>query len=213
VRSAPIGDVLALALDQSDNALTEQLARIAAAHEGARTDFPSVARWVTRTVKGLGIDVTGVHLVDSCGLSTGTRIPARVIGDVLTLATTGRDRALQSVLSQLPVAGLTGTLYDRFLNPEARVADGIARAKTGSLPGVSSLAGTVLDRDGRLLVFVLIADNVRPFTPPAKGKAAGGSRERPGSKGVSGNAWVAMTQVRRGLDAVVARLADCGCRG
>jgi D-alanyl-D-alanine carboxypeptidase/D-alanyl-D-alanine-endopeptidase (penicillin-binding protein 4) len=168
---------------------------------------------VTRTVKGLGIDVTGVHLVDSCGLSTGTRIPARVIGDVLTLATTGRDRALQSVLSQLPVAGLTGTLYDRFLNPEARVADGIARAKTGSLPGVSSLAGTVLDRDGRLLVFVLIADNVRPFTPPAKGKAAGGSRERPGSKGVSGNAWVAMTQVRRGLDAVVARLADCGCRG
>ncbi len=212
VQSAPIGDILALALDQSDNALTEQLARVAAVQDGVKPQFATVAAWVERTVKGLGVHTKGVHLVDSCGLSDGTKIPARVIGDVLTLATTGKEPDLKRVLSHLPVAGLSGTLHERFLDPDTRSADGIARAKTGSLPGVSSLGGTVVDRDGRLLVYVLLADNVRPVEKPGKKGGGADTSRRPGSPGVDRNAWVAMIQVRRGLDAVVARLADCGCR-
>ncbi|MDQ6873444.1 MAG: D-alanyl-D-alanine carboxypeptidase, partial [Actinomycetota bacterium] len=66
-----------------------------------------------------------------------------------------------------------------------RTGAGRVRAKTGTLSGVSALAGVVRDTDGRLLVFAVLADRV-----PAGG---------------TDGAEIA-------LDRVAAALAGCGCR-
>jgi D-alanyl-D-alanine carboxypeptidase/D-alanyl-D-alanine-endopeptidase (penicillin-binding protein 4) len=185
VESAPLADVMGLALDQSDNALTESLARQGAVRAGRRTSFAAVAAWVKETVASTGVAVDGVTLIDTSGLSEGTLIPVRALGDVLALAAGGQDPALQDVLAQLPVAGLTGTLADRFVKGSAHPAAGLVRAKTGTLTGASSLAGTVVDKDGRLLTFAILADKVRPGVGTLTARAA--------------------------LDRFVATLAACGC--
>ena len=186
VESAPLGDVLALALDHSDNALTENVARQAAVADGAGASFAEVTRWVRTTLEDAGVDMTGARLKDNSGLSSGQVVPARVISDVMQLGITGSATSMTRVLSDLPIAGLTGTLHDRFLVEESRGAAGIARAKTGTLTGTSALAGTTTTADGRLLTYVLVADRV------------------PSTTGTLG--------ARAALDEVVADLTDCGCR-
>lgn len=185
VHSAPLGDVLGLALRTSDNAMTESLTRQAAASEGVAGDTASVTRWVMQVLRKDGIDLRGVRLTDVSGLSDGTKIPARVVTDVLMRGATGRSDAYQDVLAQLPVGGWNGTLDDRFLVDGSTSGAGIVRAKTGSLPDVSSLAGTVLTRDGRLLVFTIVNNGKQPSGP---------------------------LQTRADLDRAVAALARCGCR-
>lgn len=185
VESAPARDVLSEAMSSSDNALVEQLARQAAVADGAGGDPASVQRWVVDQVASYGIDMTGVELADVSGLSDGTTIPTRVLGDLLVIGADGSHPALQSVLGELPIAGYSGTLWDRFHLERHDPAVGVARAKTGSLPGVTSLAGLVVTADGRLLAYAMIADEV--------GRDGAG------------------LEARSVLDAMVAELAACGC--
>ena len=64
------------------------------------------------------------------------------------------------MITGLPVAGFTGSLANRMdLGPPA--GRGRVRAKTGTLTGVTSLAGIAADVDGNAMVFVLMADRVR----------------------------------------------------
>jgi len=185
VHSAPLADVLALALRNSDNALTESLARQAASRAGRSTSFAAAAAWVKEKAAAMGVHIEGVTLIDTSGLSGGTLITARALGDVLALAAGGKDPALQQIVAQLPVAGLSGTLADRFFTGSAHSAAGVVRAKTGTLTGASALAGTVVDRDGRLLVFAILADRIP--------------------------SGVGTLTARAALDRFVATLASCGC--
>ncbi|GAA2741850.1 hypothetical protein GCM10009868_09510 [Terrabacter aerolatus] len=181
VESAPVQEQLALALTDSDNALTEILARQAAYRSGAGTAFAAVGAWVVSQVAALGLDTAGVTLSDASGLSRENRVRASLLSDVLVLGYDGRHPVLRRALDGLPIGGLTGTLADRFTGAD-HVAAGRARAKTGTLTGANALAGSVVDDDGRLLVFV--------------GMVAG----------------VGTNDARAALDRLVAAIASCGCR-
>ncbi|MDO5711403.1 MAG: D-alanyl-D-alanine carboxypeptidase [Micrococcales bacterium] len=192
VRSAPVYDVLALALDESDNDLTETVSRWACARGGASTTFAGCAGWLRERIGAAGLDVSSARLVDTSGLSGGTHASAALVAGAVTFgvvpaapqAGQTAHRQLAQVLAQLPVAGLSGTLQDRFLAPVTRAGVGVVRAKTGTLTGVGSLAGTVVDSQGRLLAFAVLADRV-----PVGGTSA----------------------ARLTLDRLAAVLAACGC--
>jgi len=158
VQSAPVGVLVEQMLRDSDNVLAEVLARqvALAAHQPA--SFAGAAAAIRDTLAPLGI-VVGTGMRDGSGLSVLDRIPASALSQVLVRAEASDQSRLRPVLSGLSVAGWDGSLVEqgRFTGSAAG-ADGAVRAKTGSLTGVSAMAGVLTDADGRQLIFVFVAD-------------------------------------------------------
>lgn len=163
VTSPPLSTLVERMLTDSDNDLAEALARHVARAQGWPASFDGAGQAVPAVVARLGVPVAGVRLLDGSGLSRADAVPARSLAAVLAAAA-GPRPGLRSLLSGLPVAGFSGTLADRFVGAPAA---GVVRAKTGTLTGVSALAGVAYDADGAVLVFVVLADRV-PATGPAR---------------------------------------------
>jgi len=184
VTSAPVVAQLGLALQDSDDALTESLTRQAAYTKGTPPGFAEAAAFVRTTLAGLGVNLTGVSTADASGLSRENIVPARVVADVIALGQ--QLPSFNHAMQEMAVAGLSGTLEDRFVAPDTHTAAGLFRGKTGTLTGVNALGGTVVTADGRLLVVDIISNT----DGPGRGTTA----------------------VRAALDRFVAVLASCGCR-
>jgi len=161
VTSAPLGQIVQRLLDVSDNNAAEVVAR----HVGAAVDhdasFAGATKAVTSTLNDLGVDTARLKLYDGSGLSRRDRITPRTLVDVVRIAAGPGRAELRDVVTGLPVAGFTGSLSSRYVEaPHAGL--GRVRAKTGTLTGVSALAGIAVDLDGDQVVFAFMADKIRP---------------------------------------------------
>ncbi|MCK0116377.1 D-alanyl-D-alanine carboxypeptidase/D-alanyl-D-alanine-endopeptidase [Isoptericola sp. S6320L] len=156
VESAPLGDLVGYLLEESDNTLTEVVGRLVAIDAGLPGSADAAVSEVLATVEDQGVDLSGAVLTDLSGLGTGSRMSAQQLVDSLLVAAAQPE--LRAAVTGLPVAGLEGTLADRFGGDNP--GRGYTEAKTGSLPDVRALAGTVVTDDDRLLVFALVADRI-----------------------------------------------------
>ncbi len=179
VSSPPLSVLVERMLTNSDNDIAEALARQTAVATGGRPDFAGAGKAVQAQLKKLGLPLTGVRIKDGSGLDREDRLTANLLTALLVKAGDAARPELRPVLTGLPVAGFTGTLTSRYTEGAA----GVVRAKTGTLTGVNTLAGTVVDQDGRLLAFALLAAGT---SDPAAAQAA--------------------------LDRAATALAGCGCR-
>ncbi|WP_410662938.1 D-alanyl-D-alanine carboxypeptidase/D-alanyl-D-alanine-endopeptidase [Amycolatopsis sp. lyj-84] len=187
VKSQPLAEFANSLLQLSDNMLADVLARQIALAKGAEPSFAGGAAATLDVLKQAGFDLTGVQINDGSGLSDQNKIPAKVLSEILAVAAApdGKDprtAKLRPLLAGLPVAGGSGTLEKRYGDPASAAGRGWVRGKTGTLSGVNTLAGVVLDTDGRMLVFALMSSG----SDQNKGRAA--------------------------LDVVAATLHKCGCR-
>ncbi len=185
VESAPLSVQVEMMLRTSDNDLAEALWRLAAVGAGRPPTFAGGSAAARAALAELHVSASGARPVDGSGLSRSSRVPPRVLAQLLRTAGTEDAAQLRPLLSGLPAAGFEGTLAQRFTLSPASSAVGEVRAKTGTLTGVSGLAGVALTDDGRLLVLVLMADRIRPQDT---------------------------LDARAALDAGAAALAECGCR-
>lgn len=154
-RSAPVSSLVERMLTDSDNDLAEALGRHVALATGHEGTFRGVSRALAGVVADLGLPSEGVRFADASGLDREGRVTASLLAGLLTLAADDDHPGLRPVLTGLPVAGFTGTLSSRY--GEGEVGAGVVRAKTGTLTGVNTLAGTVTTEDGRVLAFAFLA--------------------------------------------------------
>ncbi|HJV24399.1 MAG TPA: D-alanyl-D-alanine carboxypeptidase/D-alanyl-D-alanine-endopeptidase [Aromatoleum sp.] len=109
-----------------------------------------------------GIATAGLTLENGSGLSRIERVSARTLGEILLAA--WRRPFMPEFIASLPIAGQDGTARGRLYDSPAR---GSAHIKTGSINGVKSFAGYVLDHNGRRHVVVMLVNH-----PEASGTQA-----------------------------------------
>ncbi|MFF3617675.1 D-alanyl-D-alanine carboxypeptidase/D-alanyl-D-alanine-endopeptidase [Streptomyces sp. NPDC002467] len=152
--STPLSGLVERMLTNSDNDIAEALARQTALASGQPASFEGAEKAVAARLASLGVDVAGTRFADGSGLNREDKVYAGLLTGILTKAAGTDHPELRPVLTGLPVAGFTGTLRAR--NSGSSPAAGLLRAKTGTLSGVNSLSGTVVDRSGRLLAFAFL---------------------------------------------------------
>jgi D-alanyl-D-alanine carboxypeptidase/D-alanyl-D-alanine-endopeptidase (penicillin-binding protein 4) len=158
VESATILEIVEFAMQHSENTVTEVLGRLVAVSKGLPGSLDSAIQAVKSTVESVGVDLDGSVLVDLSGLGRGSLLSPRQLASVVAATMSPEHPRLRELALGMPIANLTGTLNDRF--PAGNPARGWARAKTGSLPSVAGLAGTVVTAENRLLVFAVVGDGM-----------------------------------------------------
>lgn len=188
VDSAPYGEVLAHGMEESDNAILENLTRQAMVAAGRPLPADGdLGAFVTEELVASGVPAEQLAITDASGLAPGQLASVNAVDHVLTIALDGKHPALRRIVADLPIAGLTGTMATRFAATDTAPVRGIPRAKTGTLTGVSALAGVTTDVEGRLLTFAVASDQV--------------PRSYAGTIGA-----------RAAFDRFAAALTNCGCR-
>jgi D-alanyl-D-alanine carboxypeptidase/D-alanyl-D-alanine-endopeptidase (penicillin-binding protein 4) len=150
VRSAPLSDIVAGMLRESDNTAAELLTRelgVVRAHDGSTA---AGTRVVADVLAGAKLPTAGLRLGDGSGLEVTNQATCGLLAAALRLPDRGGAPRLEPLLA---VAGRSGTLALRLADTPL---DGKLRAKTGSLDGVSGLAGFLDGR--RKLSFAFLAN-------------------------------------------------------
>ncbi|MFC7308332.1 D-alanyl-D-alanine carboxypeptidase/D-alanyl-D-alanine-endopeptidase [Streptomyces monticola] len=153
--SAPLAALVERMLTHSDNDIAEHLARQTAIADGEPASFEGAAKAMEDQLRKLELPLEGVKFADGSGLNRDDKLTAKLLTALLARAADPARAELRPALTGLPVAGFTGTLRNRY--EDGSPGTGLVRAKTGTLTGVNTLAGTVVDADGRLLVFAFTA--------------------------------------------------------
>jgi D-alanyl-D-alanine carboxypeptidase/D-alanyl-D-alanine-endopeptidase (penicillin-binding protein 4) len=157
VLSPPLSAVIQECLLTSDNDAAEALFRQTDRARGGDGSLASARVTVPAVLAELGLWTDGMVADDGSGLSRANRVSPLGLARVIGLAMA--DDAYRTLLAGLPTAGADGTLTRRFNDPEEAAGRGQVRAKTGSLTGVSTLAGMVQTRSGALLAVAFMAND------------------------------------------------------
>jgi serine-type D-Ala-D-Ala carboxypeptidase/endopeptidase (penicillin-binding protein 4) len=153
VQSPTVAQLLGLMLPYSDNFFAETLIRDLGARVAGVGTTAAGAFVTAQTIATL----FGIHprVVDGSGLSPADRTsPFQVAQLLLRLASTPDGALLRASMA---VAGRTGTLARRMRGTRAA---GRCQGKTGTLTGVSNLAGYCESSDGHLLAFAIFTDAI-----------------------------------------------------
>ena len=148
--------ILTRMMKQSDNLYAECMFY----HIALATSRPATQKnartAVRQMIQRLGYDPARYRVADGSGLSLYNYVSAELLTSLLRYAWRS-DRIREHLVPSLPLAGVDGTLKDRMQKSKAYRN---VRAKTGTLTGISSLAGYLTAANGHQFAFCIINQGV-----------------------------------------------------
>ena len=158
IQSSLAERILPTMLKKSDNLYAESvLYQVAALSAVPYATARQAQLAEKRLIEDLGLQPADYRLSDGSGLSPYNYLSAELLVQLLRYVY-NTPKLFACIQPALPIAGIDGTLKDRMKKTPAQ---GNVWAKTGTLTGVSSLAGYALPDNGHMLAFAIINQGLR----------------------------------------------------
>ena len=152
-RTHSIRQVLHRMMKVSDNLYAESMFYQLAANGGTRWASAKTARQYENDLfSRIGLNPRDYNVADGSGLSLYNYVTTELEVKLLRYVYQRPD-IYEAYLEAQPIAGVDGTLRSRM---RGTAAAGNVKAKTGTVKGVSSLAGYLTASNGHLLCFSII---------------------------------------------------------
>ncbi|MBM3778619.1 MAG: D-alanyl-D-alanine carboxypeptidase/D-alanyl-D-alanine-endopeptidase [Acidimicrobiia bacterium] len=153
VESPPLSELIRPVVKDSVNMYAEAILRLATGADGPRATGPAIEAARAR-LEAWGVAPDTVWMADGSGLSRHNQLTPAALAAVL--ARVYDPSGWSPLMAGLPVAGVDGSLEARMTGT---AASGNARAKTGSMTHVRTLAGYVTTAGGEPLAFAILANH------------------------------------------------------
>ena len=141
----------------SNNLMARQLLlTLAAEKNGAPATESKGAKVIKDWLATKALNFNELAIENGSGLSRIERISAEHLGQMLVSAY--NSPVMPEYLASLPIAAQDGTMMKRLKDSPAQAR---AHLKTGSLDGVSAIAGYVLDQHNKRHVLVMLVNHVK----------------------------------------------------
>ena len=152
----PIDSMMTYLNKVSDNLSAENTLKILGAEQYGVPGTTQHGIWaVNRFLNNVGVDTSKFLMVDGSGVSHYNLLTPNIYIKLLRGMYSRKD-VFDLFYSTLPNAGVDGSLETRMKNTPAQ---NNLHAKTGTISGVSSLAGYVRTADGEVLAFSMMMQN------------------------------------------------------
>jgi serine-type D-Ala-D-Ala carboxypeptidase/endopeptidase (penicillin-binding protein 4) len=153
-QSAPLSEDIEVINKVSQNLHAEILLRLLGREKGTGGTVQAGLEVLRGFLNNAGISADDYAFYDGSGLSRENLVTPHAVVELLQFSSAqpwGKE-----FRDSLPVAGIDGSLADRFkeLNPAAHIY-----AKTGSLGGVKTLSGYAISAKGEQLAFAILSNN------------------------------------------------------
>ncbi len=155
--SVPVAEDIMLLTKTSQNLHAELLLRLLGKLAGTAGSFEEGTRVVRQFLVNAGISDADFFLYDGSGLSSDDRIAPRAFTKLLTYAS--QQPWGQEWRATLPIAGVDGTLRNRFRNSPLA---GKMWAKTGTLNESTGMVGYLTANSGKTIAFSILVNGRRP---------------------------------------------------
>jgi serine-type D-Ala-D-Ala carboxypeptidase/endopeptidase (penicillin-binding protein 4) len=152
--SPPLLDIVRDINKYSNNVMASEL--LLSLADSAPATLPAARARLTLWLAGKGVAAGEVEVDNGSGLSRNARISGGALNRLLQAA--WRSPVMPELISSLPIAGQDGTMKKRLQDSPAL---GRAHIKSGTLDGVKSAAGYVLDARGCMWTLVFIINHPR----------------------------------------------------
>lgn len=164
--SPPLADIVTLMNKPSDNWIAEMLFKTLGAEvKGEPGSWQKGREAITEYLGEILVEPPSHRFVDGSGLSRYNLVSAELLTQLLVNMYHNFE-LMPEFTSSLPIAGVDGTLRNRM---QGMSAVKTLRAKTGTLSGVSALAGYTRTADGEVFAFGILISHYVGSAVTARG--------------------------------------------